>query len=136
MSDEADVFGKRYKFRKLDVFDQADVLFDLGEIVAEFFKMKEAALKLKDNPEKLFEMIVPVFSKISQIPKEKRKEVIMTLLSVVEIKQAKNWASLVSNGSLMFPLELPAMLNLAGRSFMFHIRPFLDAIPASSSEPG
>jgi hypothetical protein len=60
--------------------------------------------------------------------------VLFGLLASVEVQQAAgNWARVSSNSMLMIQdIELPILLQIAGRAFMFNLAGFFGALPHQS----
>lgn len=135
---EFQLHGNTFKLNKIkDKFEQIDVVFRLGEVLTKFMTMaselqKKGKKKELDAGEAL-ESFTPIFTAISRLPKDDREAVIKSMLSHVEIKQDKGWALVAVRGQIMFDnLEVPTILMLTGREFLFNVMPFLALVPQVS----
>ena len=77
--------------------------------------------------------IAPIMDGLAKLSDKDSEFVLYNLLSAVEINQGGVWARIVVNDNLMFQnLELPVLLQAAGRAFMFNMQGFFAALQRSS----
>lgn len=137
MADRDFTIGSRnFKLNKIPAIKQyhivrkvAPILSDMLPMLSKFSKMSSDELK-----EDQIEALAPVlngFAKLSDVESEK---LLIGLLSSVEMQQESgNWAKLANENGMMFDdLELPVMLQAAGRAFMFNMAGFFAALPQVS----
>lgn len=136
--------GRDFQMRKLDAMKQFHIVRRIGPILGEilpaikggdFAKFSTAKAVEALPEEKKFEMMAqfvgPVMNGLSKLSDEDANIVLYGLLSCVEIKQAGgNWASISTGNMLMIQdLEFPALMQIAGRSFIFNLSGFFTALP-------
>ena len=81
--------------------------------------------------DKVAKLAVPFMHGLSKLTDEDADYVFQGLLASAEIQQAAgNWARVYLNGTLMFSdLDLPILIQVAGRAFMFNLSGFFAALP-------
>lgn len=132
-----EIGSRKFKLNKIDAFKQfhivrriAPILSDLLPVAQKFQKMSDAELS-NDQVAAL----APILNGLSKLSDDDSNRVLMGLLSSVEMQQtaAGGWARLASNDMLMFQdLELPVLLQCAGRAFMFNMQGFFGVLPQVS----
>lgn len=132
------VGGREFKLCKIDAFKQFHVVRRIGPILSDLVPALKDAKKLQDKTltedEKLDaigKLVSPIMEGLSKLSDADAEMVMFNLLQAVEMKQsAGNWIR-VSTGSMLMvqDLELPAMLQLAGRAFVFNLSGFFSALP-------
>lgn len=137
---EFEINGRRFMCSKIDAFKQfhivrrmAPILADLLPVASKFAKMNATDLK-----EDQIEALAPIMNGIAKLSDVDADKVLIGLLSAVEIKQETgNWAKVAGDHGLMFQdLDLPTMLQAAGRAFMYNLSGFFTALPlALKDEP-
>lgn len=126
----------RFKLNKIDVFKQFHIARRLSPIMSEIIAVAPKIKGLKEDlaeSEKLdaiAQLAKPIMDGFSKLSDQDANFVLMNLCSAVEVQQASNW-SRISNGEvLMFnTFELPTLLQIAGRSFMYNIAGFFTIAP-------
>lgn len=143
MSDRDFAIGNQnFKLSKIDAFKQFHVVRRITPILAELLPtMKNVsdvkALETMSNDAKLEKMaafVGPIMQGLSKLSDADADFVLLGLLASVEVQQepAKNWARIAQNGMMMIQdFELPALLQIAGRAFMFNLSGFFGALPRS-----
>lgn len=139
MDRDFSVGGKEFKVSKLDAFKQFHIVRRIAPILSDLLPgMKGMVGK---NLEKLSEdekldvvgkFAAPVMEGLSKLSDADSELVLYGLLSAVEMKQPQTggWARVANNSMLMIQdLELPILLQLAGRSFMFNLAGFFEGLP-------
>jgi len=129
--------AREFKLMKIDPFKQFHIVRRLGPIMGDIFPLAQKLMKLqKENmtETETFEAIAmlaqPIMSGLAKLSDEDATFVLLGLCSAVEMKQMPtgNWAKLVHDkAGLMFQdLELPELLQIAGRAFQFNLAGFFN----------
>ncbi len=144
MSDrDFSIGGKNFKLSKIDAFKQFHIVRRLAPLLGELIPaITQAARKAKDPAnlseeaklEQMAAIATPLMSGLSKLSDADADKVLFGLLSAVEMQQPTgNWAKLATDSALMFAdLELPIMLQAAGRAFMFNLSGFFSVLPQVS----
>lgn len=144
MSDrEFEVGGKKFKLSKIDAFKQfhivrrvAPILADLLPAIKEMSKVskKSAELSESEKIEQFAQIASPLMMGLSKLSDEDSNRVLLGLLSSVEIQQTTgNWTYIARGELLMIQdLELPTLLQIAGRAFMYNLSGFFAVLPQVS----
>lgn len=135
MDNSFEINGKSFKVSKINAMKQYHIVRRISPILSEMLPAiqglakKSNALSEEEMLDQAATVIAPIMNGLSKLTDKDSEFVLFGLLSVVEIKQAEgNWARLVMNDNLMFhDLELPILLQAAGRSFMFNMSGFFAA---------
>ena len=136
MDNKFSIGGKNFQLSKIDAFKQFHIVRRVGPILAELVpslsEFKGRDLKdEKQNLEVLAKIATPVMSGLSKLSDADSETVLFGLLSAVEVQQSVGWAKVSQNGMLMMQdLELPVLLQLAAKSFMYNLQGFFSALPA------
>lgn len=135
---------RRFKLNKIDAIKQFHIVRRIAPMLGDLMPVAHKLNKLgKIDIENLTEDQVGVFgpaiskalelfSKLSDADSEL---VLKGLCSGVEVHQpaSNNWARLVVSDSFMIQdLELPILLQCAGRAFLFNLGSFFNALPQVS----
>lgn len=141
MSDrDFEISGKNFKLSKIDAFKQFHIVRRITPILAELLPSMKNAQDLKsiesmseaEKLEKMATFVSPIMLGLSKLSDQDADFVMIGLLSSVEMQQepAKNWAFVARNGMMMIQdLDLPVLLQVAGRAFMFNLSGFFGALP-------
>lgn len=132
--------GRDFKLGKLDAFKQFHIVRRVAPILADLLPaLKNAQAGPGDlavmSEDKKLDMVgkfaTPIMSGLSQLSDADAELVLYGLLSSVEMKQpAGNWARVATGTMLMIQdLELPQLLQIAGRAFMFNLSGFFAELP-------
>lgn len=134
--------GRKFQTRKIDVFKQFHVARRMGPTLAKLFPLLKGAVsgdqfdKLSETEkfDVLAKFATPVMEGLSSLSDADADLVLYGLLSSVEMQQpAGNWAQVASGNMLMIQdLDLPTMLQLAGRAFIFNLSGFFSVSPPRS----
>lgn len=139
MSDrDFEIGSRKFKLNKLDPFKQFHILRRLTPILSDLIPVAQKLSNGSSTPEQQFESLVPIMNGISKLSDEDANRVLFGLLSSVEMQQSHgNWAKLSSDTQLMFQdIELPVLMQCAGRAFGFNLKGFLDGLPQASHAKG
>jgi hypothetical protein len=131
--------GRSYKLNKVDAFKQFHLVRRMGPLLSELFPaMKKAALVTSkkeltesEKYDQLADIAGPLLSGFSKLTDKDADFILMGLLSAVEVQQeGAGWARVATDVGLMFNnLDLPTMLQLAGRALMYNVGNFSRALP-------
>jgi hypothetical protein len=139
MSDRDFEFGgRKFKLNKIDAFKQFHIVRRIGPIISDLVgavaghKVKDFNTLTEDAKlDMIAKIATPVMMGLSKLSDTDADLVLLGLLQSVEIQSSSgNWARVANNSMLMFQdLELPALLQIAGRAFMFNLSGFFAALP-------
>lgn len=142
MADNSFKIGDRnFKVSKINAMKQYHIVRRIAPILSEMIPaMKQIAkqntegLSEDEKLEQAAQIAMPIMNGISKLSDKDSEFVLYSLLAAVEIQQAEgNWARIVNGDMLMFDnLELPVLLQAAGRSFMFNMTGFFGVLQRSS----
>lgn len=138
MSDDRsfEIGDKKFKLNKMDVFKQAHVVRRLAPILADLIPVAGKLSKM--SPEQMdgsqYEALAPIMLGISKLSDSDFDMVLKTLLACVEYQASGVWARVATEGGgLMFhDMELPLLLQIAGRAFMYNLKGFFFALQSTS----
>ncbi len=143
MDRDFEIGGRKFKLNKIDAFKQFHIVRRVGPILADLLPALKDAKKFATaeaveslSEEKKFEMVgefaAPVMTGLSKLSETDANAVLMGLLASIEVQQPPlmNWAKIVQGDMVMIQdLELPVLIQLAGRAFMFNLSSFFGALP-------
>jgi hypothetical protein len=138
-----EIGGRKFKLCKIDAFKQFHIVRRIGPLLSDLMPIMQDAQKLKAveslSESEKFEMIAkfvgPIMNGLSKLSDADSELVLFGLLASVEVQQmpAGNWARVSSNSMLMIQdMELPMLLQIAGRAFVFNLAGFFGALPPKS----
>lgn len=132
-----EIGGRKYKLNKLDAFKQFKIVRRLAPIIGDLIPVAQKMGKLSEEQlkEDQFEMFGPIMNGIAKLSDEDSNVVLLGLCSSVEVQQMPigNWARVSTETLLLMQdLELPVLLQIAGKAFMYNISGFFAALPAIS----
>ncbi len=142
MTNEFQIGDKKFKCGKLDAFRQFHIVRRIGPLLSDLFPalgrisktQKElAGLSEEEKFDEIAEAIGPILEGFSKLSDADSEYVLYRLLSVVEVQQPEYngaWAKVSTDTQLiMQTLELPVLLQAAGRSLMFNMSGFFALLP-------
>lgn len=132
---DAEIKGRKFKFGKIDAIKQFHVARRvtpiLGDALPAMKKMKSLGdfdkLPEDEKFEKITQVITPFINGMSKLSDSDAELVLFSLLSCVEVYQDdfKTWSKVASDKMIMMQdLDLPTLLQAAGRSFMHNLSDF------------
>lgn len=134
MENSFELNGRKFKIGKLDAFRQFHIVRRIGPLLADVIPaMAEiTAAKVDDLSEaeklEVFGKIAqPIMKGLSKLSDTDADYVLYRLLSCVEVEQKEfnSWARIATDSGLMIQdLDLPVLLQAAGRAFMFNLSGF------------
>ncbi len=139
--------GKKFKLNKIDAFKQFHIVRRLAPILADLIPaMKNMAATAKNMAsasesekfEAFAEIATPLLNGLSKLSDTDANLVLHGLLASVGMsQQPAGWAKISNGEMLMFAdMELPILLQLAGRAFSFNMSAFFALLPQVSSDKG
>lgn len=140
MSGQAfEIGSKKFQLNKINAFKQFHIVRRIAPILADLLPAMKDVQKIQ-NTEGLSEdkkldefakIATPLMNGISKLSDKDADLVLFGLLSSVQVQQETgNWANVSTETMLMMQdLELPILLQLAGRAFMYNLSGFFGALP-------
>lgn len=144
MSDrDFEIGSRKFKLSKINALKQFHIVRRIAPILGEMapmlkdlsrVKKSEDSMSEDDKLEQIAKFISPMMNGMSKLSDQDSNLVLMGLLCAVEVQQSGgNWAPIARGDNLMFEdLELPVLLNAAGRSFMYNMAGFFTVLPQVS----
>lgn len=142
MDNSFSIGERQFKLSKINAMKQYHIVRRIAPILGDMLPAMKDIAKAHDSKdmteeqklEKAVQFAGPIMTGISKLSDKDSEVVLYGLLAAVEIKQAEgNWAKIVVGDQLMFDnLDLPTMLQAAGRSFMFNMAGFFDVLQRGS----
>lgn len=142
MDRDFEIGGKQFKLGKIDAFKQFHIVRRVGPILSDLipamkdagkFSTPEAVAQMTDadKADMFGRLAAPVMTGLAKLSDADADIVLKGLLAAVEVKQSTgNWARVAQGDMVMIQdLELPVMLNIAGRAFMYNLSGFFAALP-------
>ncbi len=136
--------NREFKLLKLDTFKQFHIARRIGPIIGDLIpiahKLRSLSLDTDDklSEEQKLEALAPILQPLidgfSKLSDQDADFVLMGLCSAVEMKNSGVWSRVVhEKAGLMFQdLELPELLQIAGRAFQFNLAAFFKPSPSIS----
>jgi hypothetical protein len=134
-----EIGGRKFAMGKIDAFRQFHIVRRIGPLLAEIMPAVAALAKSKvdhlseeEKLEQFAKVLQPVMNGFSKLSDADADYVLFRLLSVVEVHQPQfnSWAKIATDtGIMMQDIELPVLLQAAGRSLMYNLGNFFAALP-------
>lgn len=139
MDNSFDVGDRKFKLGKIDAFRQFHIVRRIGPLLAELMpamagitKATTDGMSEADKLEEFAKIAQPVMAGLAKLSDADADYVLYRLLSAVEVQQPQFniWSKVATDtGLLMQDLELPVLLQVAGRSLMFNLSGFFALLP-------
>lgn len=140
MSDrDFEIGTRKFKLNKINAFRQFHIVRRIGPILSELLpsmtKLQKVSgstsLSETDKFDEFAKIAAPLMSGLSKLSDADADYVLFGLLASVEIQQVSgNWAKVATESMLMIQdLELPMLLQIAGRAFGFNLAGFFGELP-------
>lgn len=138
---EFEIGGRKFKLLKIDAFKQFHIIRRLGPVLSDLLPAMKGVnpkvLETMSEEEKLdriAKFVTPIMTGLSKLSDEDSDLVLFGLLHAVEVQQvAGNWARVASGSTppmlMIQDMDLPVLLQLAGRAFIFNLSGFFTALP-------
>ena len=133
--------GRKFKIGKLNVFKQfhvvrriAPVLADMLPVMGDLQKATKNNQKSEDEKfQEVASILAPILKGFSKLSDQDSEFVLYGLLSCVEVQLGNSWTKIATDNLLMVQdFDLPALLQIAGRSFMANLSNFFAVLPQAS----
>lgn len=131
--------GRNFKLCKIDAFKQFHIVRRVGPILADLLPGMQELQKIKnfdsmDESQKLesfAKLAGPFMAGLAKLSDEDSERVLFGLLASVEIQgPTGGWMKVATDKILLVQdLELPHLINVAGRAFMHNLSGFFAALP-------
>jgi hypothetical protein len=137
-TNDFEIGGRKFKLNKIDAFKQFHIVRRIAPILADLLPAMKSiqgvtkdTLSESDKLEEFAKIAAPLMTGLSKLSDEDSNRVLFGLLSSVEVQQgAGNWARVSTDSMVMIQdLELPLLLQIAGRAFMFNLSGFFAGLP-------
>lgn len=140
MNNAFEINGRQFKLGKINAFKQFHIVRRVGPILADMIPAlgtvqkisKDGSLSESEKFDEFAKIAAPFMTGISKLSDADSEYVLYGLLESVEIQQEQhgNWAPIAKGSMLMMQdLELPLLLQIAGRAFAFNLAGFFSALP-------
>lgn len=143
MENTFNVGGREFQLLKLDAIKQYHIARKMGPILPDIFAGLGDAKKLvsatqEEQLEILAKLASPLLKEFSKLSEEDSEMILFGLLQGAEVKGvggawtrvARPASNPLDKAMLCVELELPMLLQVAGRAFMFNLSGFFSALPA------
>lgn len=132
-----EIGGRKFKIGKLNVFKQFHIVRRIAPILAELLPALQSLPKEQKLDSESFEtasvILAPMLSGFSKLSDQDSEFVLYGLLSCVEVNLNGAWSKVATESILMVQdMDLPVLLQIAGRSFMSNLSNFFAILPAVS----
>ncbi len=139
---EFEIGGRKFKLCKISAFKQFHIVRRIGPLLSDLLPALKDASNIKNldalpeggKLEHFAKIAGPIMTGLSKLSDADADLVLFGLLASVEVQQAQgNWAMVASGSLLMIQdIELPVMLQLAGRAFAYNLSGFFAGLPHQS----
>lgn len=130
---------KKFKLSKIDALKQFHIVRRIGPLISEILPVLTGIAKVPTDSmsesqklDMFAKIAEPLMGGLSKLSDEDANFVLFRLLSSAEIYQDnfKCWAKIASDqGIQMQDLDLPILLQCAGRALMFNLAGFFGSLP-------
>lgn len=137
-----EIGSKKFKLGRIDALKQFHIVRKLAPVLSDLIpiahKMHKAG-KANGAPitDEDIEQFAPLIGSFSKLSDQDTDAVLFGLLSSVEVQSGGGWARVSNGTTLMFQdMELPELMQIAGRAFMFNMTGFFAVLPQVSPGGG
>jgi hypothetical protein len=134
-----EVGGRKFKLGKIDAFRQFHIVRRVGPLLSDFIpalagmsKKKMDSLSENEKIEEFGKVMQPIMVGLSKLSDADSEYVLFRLLGAVEVYQEpfNCWSTIATDAGIkMQDLELPVLLQAAGRSLMYNLSGFFALLP-------
>lgn len=134
--------AQKFKLCKINAFKQFHIVRRIGPLLSDLLPAMKGMSNVKsldsapesEKLDQLAKIVGPIMLGLSKLSDADADLVLFGLLSSVEVQQAQgNWAMVATPTMLMIQdLELPVLLQLAGRAFAYNLSGFFAGLPHQS----
>lgn len=139
MENSFEAGGRKFKLGKLDAFRQFHIVRRIGPLLAELMpalagaaKSRQEGMSETEKLEEFASILQPVMMGLAKLSDADADYVLFRLLGAVEVFQPQfnTWAKVATDtGLMMQDMDLPVLLQAAGRSLMFNLSGFFALLP-------
>ncbi len=140
MDNSFEIGTRKFKLSKIDAFKQFHIVRRIAPILSDLVPAMVDMQKVIKNPGDLSEsekldqfakIASPLMAGLSKLSDEDSNRVLYGLLASVEVQGIGNsWGKVSTDSMLMMQdLDLPILLQIAGKAFMFNLSGFFAALP-------
>ena len=136
---EFQIGERKFKLNKIDAMKQfhivrriAPILQELVPAMGTIAKSKVEDLSEEDKLAEFSKIVGPVMNGLARLSDDDSNFVLYRLLSSVEILQPQfnSWTYIATEAGIkMQDLELPEILQIAGKAFMYNLSNFFSSLP-------
>lgn len=130
---------RKFQLNKIDAFRQFHIVRRIGPLLAELVtsmqgigKIDEKSMSEEQKFEHFAKLAGPLMSSLSKLSDADSDYVMLRLLASVEIYQSQHnvWAKVATENAVAFQdIELPMMLQIAGKALMYNLSGFFALLP-------
>jgi hypothetical protein len=134
--------AREFKLLKIDTFKQWHIARRLGPIIGDIIPVaqrlkpvfEQQGISETEKFEAVAKLFQPIMNGLSKLSDADSDFILLGLCSSVEMKNSGVWSRVVhEKAGLMFQdLELPELLQIAGRAFQFNLAGFFKSNPQIS----
>ena len=139
MEKDFELGGRNFQIRKIDPFKQfhivrriGPILKDLLPVLGDLKSLADLSLPESEQLAGIAKFMSPLMDGLSKLSDWDAEVVLNGLLQAVEMQQPSGHWAKVCTGTppvlMVQDLELPALLTLAGKAFMFNLSGFFAAL--------
>lgn len=137
-SNEFSIGERNFKLNKINALKQFHIARRIAPILADILPAmsdiqrvtKLEGLSESQKLDEFAKIAAPFMNGISKLSDADADKVLYGLLSSVEMQQSIGWAKVSTETMLMIQdLELPQLLQIAGRAFAYNLSGFFTALP-------
>lgn len=133
MDKDFEIGGRKFKLGKMNTFKQFHIVRRISPILADMLPAIKD-LQIKSGKAETFEetakILAPILTGFSKLSDADSEFVLYGLLSSVEAQINGAWAKVATDSMLMIQdMELPTLLQIAGRAFIHNLTGFFAALP-------
>ncbi len=138
MSNAFEIGSQKFQLSKINAVKQFHIVRRIGPILADLLpamkdiqRVAKVEMSESDKLDEFAKIAAPLMMGLSKLSDVDADRVLYGLLSSVEAQQATgNWARVATDSMLMLQdLELPILLQVAGRAFAYNLSGFFGALP-------
>lgn len=145
VTQSVEIGSRKYNIGKINPLMQFHIVRRMGPILTEFFpimgqiaRTNPEGQSAEQNFEEIAKIASPLIEGLSKLSDKDAEFVLHRLLAVCEMDQRpqfQSWAKVAhpEQGILLQDIELPELLQLAGRAFMFNLKGFFSLVTQQGS---
>lgn len=134
-----EIGGRKFKLGKMNTFKQFHIVRRISPILADLLpeitnlqkiSKDDASKSETEKFENTAKVLAPLLTGFSRLSDKDSEFVLYGLLACVEVNLNGAWSKVATESMLMVQdMELPTLLQIAGRAFMFNLSGFFAVLP-------